>query len=253
MAEISLNDPWGLTFIALALLLGGILKGATGAGMPIVAVPVIATVYDVRLAVILLVVPNFLTNLWQVIRYREQELERGFTASFALSGAIGAGLGTFFLVWLPETLLSLLMTAVVVLYVAMRLLKPTLQVPLDWARRTAWMAGGSGGLLQGALGISAPVAVTFLSAVKLPRPTFIFTVSVYFATMCMTQFSVQLHQGLLTWNIAALGAAALVPMLVGMPAGEWIGKRMGPVMFDRIILIMLTCLALKQIWDVFVS
>ncbi|MCV0428905.1 MAG: sulfite exporter TauE/SafE family protein [Roseibium sp.] len=251
MADISLNDPWGLSFIALSLLLGGILKGATGAGMPIIAVPVVAAVYDVRLAVILLVVPNFLTNLWQLLRYREQELERGFTASFALSGAVGAGFGTFFLVWLPGTLLNLLMTAVVVIYIAMRLLKPTLQIPIDRARKTAWMAGGSGGLLQGALGISAPVAITFLSAVKLPRPTFIFTVSVYFATMCLTQFSVQVHQGLLTWHIAALGAAALIPMLMGMPVGEWIGRRMGPVMFDRIILAMLACLALKQVWDVF--
>ena len=51
MPDISLADPWALFAIALALALGGILKGATGAGMPVIAVPVIASIYGVQLAV----------------------------------------------------------------------------------------------------------------------------------------------------------------------------------------------------------
>ncbi|WP_162009377.1 sulfite exporter TauE/SafE family protein [Labrenzia sp. CE80] len=252
MADIAFNDPLGLLIIAAALLLGGILKGATGAGMPIIAVPVIAAVYDVRLAVIILVIPNCLTNLWQAFKYRDEELDRSFTLSLALSGAIGAGIGTFFLVWVPLSLLSLSMVCVVIIYIAMRLLKPAFHVSLPWARKTAWIAGATGGILQGSLGISAPAAVTFLNAVKLPRPTFIFTASVFFATMCLTQFPVQLHYGLVTWNIVILGFLSLVPLLAGLPVGEWIGKRMSPIIFDRVILSMLAVLAIKQIWNVLV-
>ncbi len=253
MPDVSLTDPWGLAVIALALLLGGILKGATGAGMPILAVPVIAAVFDVRLAVIILVIPNFLTNLWQVIKYRDSELERSFTLSFALSGAAGAGLGTVFLVWLPVSLLNLLMTGVIVFYIALRLAKPSFHVPLEQARKIAWIAGGVGGVLQGSLGISAPAAITFLNAVKLPRPNFIFTVSVFFATMCLTQFPMQLYYGLIDWNIVILGILALGPLLIGLPIGEWIGKHMTPVIFDRVILTMLAVLALSQIWKAIVA
>ena len=37
----------------MGLFLGAVLKGATGAGLPIVAIPTIAGFYDVRVAVVL--------------------------------------------------------------------------------------------------------------------------------------------------------------------------------------------------------
>ena len=48
MDQISFADPLSLLAIALTVAMGGILKGATGAGAPIIAVPVIAAFYDVR-------------------------------------------------------------------------------------------------------------------------------------------------------------------------------------------------------------
>ena len=41
------------------------------------------------------------------------------------------------------------------------------------ARRFGPLVGFVGGTLQGAAGISAPVSITFLNAIKLPRLTFI--------------------------------------------------------------------------------
>jgi uncharacterized membrane protein YfcA len=250
LADISTSDIQGLLVIAIAVALGGILKGATGAGMPIVAIPVIAAIYDVRIAVIILVFPNFIINMWQAFKYRKHELNRTFLLSFALSGAAGAGLGTLFLVWAPTEFLSLMMAGVVIVYIGLRLLKPAFHISLEYGRKTAWLVGGFGGILQGSLGISAPAAVTFLNAIKLPRPTFIHTVSIFFATMCLVQFPIQFHYGLVTWNSAALSVLALIPLFAGLPIGEWIGKRMSPVVFDRVILTMLAILAIKQIWNV---
>ena len=54
-------DTITIIAILIAFALGGILKGATGAGAPIVTIPVIAAFYDVRVAVIIMVIPNLLT------------------------------------------------------------------------------------------------------------------------------------------------------------------------------------------------
>jgi len=205
MAPVSLTDPFALIIIVIGFALGGILKGATGAGMPVIVVPVIAAFYDVQLAVTLLVIPNFITSAFQLHRYRSHELTRGFTLQFVLSGMAGATVGTLFLVSLPATTLSVLMSIIIFIYIGLRLWLPDFQVPREKAHKTAWVAGGAGGVLQGALGISAPAAVTFLNAVKLPRPNFIFTASAFFAAMCIPQFTVQLYYGLMTWQIAALG------------------------------------------------
>ena len=64
-------DTVTIIAILVAFALGGILKGATGAGAPIVTIPVIAAFYDVRIAVIIMVVPNLLTNIGQLYQFRK--------------------------------------------------------------------------------------------------------------------------------------------------------------------------------------
>ena len=101
------SDPVIIVAILIAFALGGILKGATGAGAPIVTIPVIAAFYDVRIAVIIMVIPNLLTNIGQLYQFRKTILPRFFTISFALGGGIGAFLGTILLVNLPIKILIL--------------------------------------------------------------------------------------------------------------------------------------------------
>ena len=249
MDAMPLASPTGFAAVALALMLGGILKGATGAGAPIIAVPVIAAVYDVRVAVALMVVPNLVTNLFQLRRYRRHALEPGFARRFAIAGMAGAGVGTFLLVRLPVTALQIIMAALILAYIALRLARPDLRIPLGSARWMLWPAGFAGGILQGAVGVSAPVSITFLNAMRLARPVFIFTVSGFFVGMCMVQLPLQVGYGLMTREVALLGVAALLPIFAAMPVGEWIGRRISAATFDRVILVFLGCLAIRLVWD----
>ena len=56
-------DFFSFAAIFLAFALGGILKGATGAGTPVIAIPVLTIFFDVQLAVIIMVMPNLISNL----------------------------------------------------------------------------------------------------------------------------------------------------------------------------------------------
>ena len=94
-------DPITILAILIAFALGGTLKGATGAGAPIITIPVIAAFYDVRIAVIIMVIPNLLTNISQIYQFRKTILPIFFTFSFALGGGIGAFVGTILLINLP--------------------------------------------------------------------------------------------------------------------------------------------------------
>ena len=58
--------------------MGGILKGATGVGAPLIAVPVMTSFVDIRFAVAVFVVPNLVTNLIQSIIYRRALNDRLF-------------------------------------------------------------------------------------------------------------------------------------------------------------------------------
>lgn len=250
ISNFSITDPIGILTIFFAMFLGGILKGVTGSGMPIIAVPVIAAFYDVRLAVIVLVIPNLLINTFQVYKFRSHNIEKKFTAKFAFSGLVGAALGTIMLSWLPIEKLNILMALILLLYIGLRISKPSFHIPLSRAHKLVWYAGLGGGFLQGALGISAPIAVTFANAIKLNRPVHIFTISVFFSTMCLIQIPLLIAYGFMTWQIIIIGFIACIPIMLGLSVGDILGKRMNAIIFDRVTLLMLTVLAFKQIISV---
>lgn len=244
---LSSADPWTLFAVTVAIGLGGVLKGATGAGFPVIAVPVIASFYDARAAVAILVIPNIVTNLNQVRRYRAYAVNQGFARKFALAGGLGVGVGTVFLAWLPTTAIQLSMAAIIFVYIALRVLRPDFKLSLPVAERYVWAAGSIGGALQGAVGISAPVSVTFLNSMGMHRTAFIFIVSSFFAAMCLVQIPLQIYFEIMTAETVLLGVFALLPLTIALPIGERIGKTFDPILFDRITLFFLFALAIRMV------
>ncbi len=101
--------------------------------------------------------------------------------------------------------------------------------------------------MQGAEGISAPVSVTFLNAMRLDHPVFIVTISAFFAVMAAIQFPALWSLGLLDDKrlLQSLFAAGL--LFAGMPVGERLARRISPRAFDRAMLILLAAIALRLI------
>ena len=62
MTGLELPDPIVMLTVAAALSVGGVIKGITGAGAPLLAIPVIAAFHDIRLAVAVMILPNIITN-----------------------------------------------------------------------------------------------------------------------------------------------------------------------------------------------
>ncbi len=221
------------------------LKGATGVGAPFLAIPIMAVLVDVSFAVAVFLISNIIANVGQVFRYRASMPDRRLTFGFAAVGMIGAAVGTFALAELPGLLLTNVVAIVVLIYVAFRLFNPSWSLSWETAVRVFPLVGAIGGLFQGAIGLSGPIAITFINAIGLPRPQFIVTMSLYFFAMTLTQFPIQIALGIMTWERFTLGVLALLPLLAGMALGEIIGRRMSKATFDRIIIVVLTLLALR--------
>lgn len=238
-----------LLFAIVGLLLGGILKGATGAGSPVIGVPVLAVIFNVPMAVAIFTIPNLATNIWQGWHFRGSQLSRRFTLTFAGAGALGAGIGSLLLAFLPGEALMGIVAGVVLLYIAFRLFRPGWSLSRPLANRLCAPAGLVGGMMQGAGGISAPVSVTFLNAMKLERGQFIATISVFFCAMSVVQIPTLAGLGILTPRIAALSLGAMIPLFAGMPLGTWLATRISREAFDKVILVLLGVIALKLLYD----
>lgn len=242
------SDPLIITAILVAFSLGGILKGATGAGAPIITIPVIAAFYDVRIAVIIMVVPNLLTNIGQLYQFRKTILPKFFTLSFALGGGIGAFLGTILLVNLSLKILTLSVAFIVIIYILLKLIVPSWKLTYKKAEKLVFLMGTGGGVLQGTAGLSAPISITFLNSMKLERNQFIPTISVYFGVMSIFQMPTLYYYDFLNLEIIIVSFISTLVLLLFMPFGSWIAKSVSKESFDKITLILLGFIAFRIIY-----
>jgi len=241
-------DPITVFAILTAFALGGTLKGATGAGAPIITIPVIAAFYDVRIAVIIMVIPNLLTNISQIYQFRKTILPLFFTFSFALGGGIGAFIGTILLINLPIKILTLAVAFIVIIYIILKLVVPSWKLTYKKATKLVFIMGTGGGVLQGSAGLSAPISITFLNSMKLERDQFIPTISVYFGIMSIFQFPTLYYYNFFNLEITLLSVFSTVILICFMPLGSWFAKNMSKEVFDKIILILLSFIALRIIY-----
>lgn len=254
-SETALSSACGaivtaILLVGVALGIGGVLKGATGAGPPLVAIPALAALFDVQFAVAVMLVPNLITNLWQAWHFRGHMRANDFVRTFSLAGAAGVAAGTAMLANFPGEILSVLVAASVSGYVAFRLARADWIMPPALAARLYLPMGLAAGLLQGASGISAPVSLSFLNAIRLERPVFIATISMFFTSMTAVQIPFAAWFGILTPERVAVSALAILPIVACMPLGAFLARHVSRDAFDRVILVLLSALALKLVADV---
>ena len=242
------SDPLIIIAILVAFSLGGILKGATGAGAPIITIPVIAAFYDVRIAVIIMVIPNLLTNIGQLYQFRKTILPKFFTLLFAIGGGIGAFLGTILLANLSIKILTLSVAFIVIVYILLKLLVPSWKLTYEKAKKLVFLMGSLGGILQGTAGLSAPISITFLNSMKLERNQFIPTISVYFGVMSIFQMPTLYYYNFLNLEIILVSCISTLVLLSFMPIGSWIAKSVSKESFDKITLILLGFIAFRIIY-----
>lgn len=235
----------------LTLVIAGIIKGAIGSGVPVVVVPVLTMLYDVKLAIAVLVAPNLLSNALQVWQYRHSLLPWRFLLTFAIAGGVGIVLGTWGLVVISPDYLSLGVAGAIAMYLAIKLSKRSATLPLSVAERIALPVGLLAGVLQGAAGMSAPASVTFLNAMRLERRVFIGSISVFFVAITLVQIPALLSAGILTAERTLYSLGALIVILTGMPLGARLGKRLPHHWFDNLIMCLLASIALKIIIDTY--
>ena len=116
------------------------------------------------------------------------------------------------------------------------------------ARRFGPLVGFVGGTLQGAAGISAPVSITFLNAIKLPRLTFIAVVSMFFVGMSVVQIPMLASYGILTLPMVSYGVIGTGLIFLGMPFGEWLISKSPTRQFDDVIQTLLFLMVLSLIF-----
>lgn len=235
-----------LLLIVSAFLFGGFCKGFSGMGVPVIAVPVIASITDLTFAIIMIAIPSVVPNFYQVWMYRQSWNRQFPLPSLSILSVIGSGVGIFVLLNAEPKLLTQILGGLLTIYVISRRLNP-FYLSNSSAKLLAGPAGFFSGLAGGTTGVSAPVILMYLTALHLSRETFIFSISVYFIAMGSGQFIWLAVSNLMTWEFALLSTLGLGPIFFGMWLGNQIGRLISGDQFNSVLQLFLLALGIKLI------
>jgi len=234
-----------LLVITLTFFVAGLVKGVTGMGLPTVAMGVLGTLMPPAGAAALLLVPSFVTNVWQLLAGPSfATLARRLWPM--LAGIVaGTLLGASLMTGSHAGLAVAGLGAALALYAVLGLLALPLRVPALMEKRLSPWIGVATGLVTGGTGVFVVPAVPYLQALALERDALVQALGLSFTVSTIALAFGLAHGGAL--HAGALGASllAVVPALLGMWAGQRLRSRIAPATFRRWFFICLLGLGIE--------
>lgn len=240
-------DPGTLLLIALAMALGGLVKGAIGLGLPIASVAVMSQFLEARLVLALVTAPIVLTNLWQAVQagHPLEPVKRFWPMILCL----------ILMIWLsaklvvrlsPEALYGLIGLAVVI-FTATSFVRPTRSLPRTAERWAGPLAGSLGGFLGGISTMWGPPMIMYFLMIDLPKEAFIRAIGLVWFVASLPLVLAYLENGILTPERTWMSVLACGPAFLGLLLGQWIRGFIDQETFRKVLLVALFVIGLNLI------
>ncbi len=230
-------------------IIAGTVKGVIGLGLPAVSLALLTVAIDLPSAMAILIVPSFVTNLWQAIIGGNFRIILIRIWPFLLMAIVTVWIGAMALTRVNLSLLSALLGGLLVVYSVVNLIGLRFVVK---ARHEVWvgtLVGFVNGVLTGMTGACVVPGVMYLQAINLSRDTLIQAMGMLFmlSTLALA-FSLQ-QNNFLTIEHGTLSFAALIPAIIGMLLGQRIRKRLSEQLFRKVFFISLLILGAYIIFN----
>jgi len=239
-----MTDPFALAAIVTTFLLAGAVKGVIGFGLPTVALALLAATIGLTEAIALMLVPSFVTNLWQAVTggHGREVLSRIWP--YLAAAVLTVWLGALALTRVDISYLSALLGLLLIAYAGFGLGRPRLPTAPG---RKPWLAallGALNGVITGMTGTFVVPGVMYLQALGLHRDALVQAMGMLFFTLTAALAIALQSSSLITVKLGFLSVIAVGPALFGMMIGAALRRRLPEDLFRRIFFLSLLGLGL---------
>lgn len=232
-------DPLVVAVAAVAFFLGGLLKGVIGLGLPLVAIPLVATVMPVAAAIPLMVAPGYVMNVIQMRQVWHARMP--LLTWWPLFLGLGAGVfaGVEFATSAPESLMRGVLGATIVVFVLLSFAR--IQIPKRTVENPAagLAMGGITGLFGGLTGVFGPTLAMYFLARQLEKDRFVWIMAVLMLTGVLFLGGALTAAGGFGRDQLIGTVAVLLPSWLGLTAGAWVRGRVSQQVFRKVALAVL--------------
>jgi uncharacterized membrane protein YfcA len=229
---------WAIVFIA------GVIRGFTGFGSALIAVPALAFLYGPAAAVVievLIEIPVVLYLLPAAVRQAHRPTVLPMIAMFLVCVPVGAG----FLTLIDPQPMKIILSVIVLIAVAL-LLKQSRLANIMTPRRTL-IAGGLAGLSQGLTAIASPIFAVAMMARNDDATTTRANIILLAGALILLSLTSYIVVGLLTLSAVAHAVLAAPALILGVITGTHLFKRFAHLNLRPVFLTLITAIALATL------
>jgi len=223
-----------LAVATLTFLIAGFVKGVIGLGLPTISMGLLSLVMPPAKAASLLIVPSFVTNVWQAAAGPNlARLARRLWPMLA-GIVLGALAGTGLLTGSHAGQAAIALGLLLMLYAALGLTPARFSISAAAERRLGPIVGLLTGLLTAATGVFAIPAVPYIGALGLGKDDLVQALGLCFTVCTIALAAALAGGGAFNLGDAGASAAALAPALLGLMAGAAVRGRFSEKTFRRV-------------------
>ena len=237
-------DTGTLLILGLTFLLAGTVKGIIGLGLPTISLAILAIVFDLTTAMALLLVPSFLTNLWQAMAGGKPGLLIRQLWPMFLTATVTVWLGALALTRLNLSWLSALLGLLLIIYSLLSLFGVQWRISSKNKTSFGLLIGSVNGVLTGMTGSFVVPGVMYLQAIGLSRDQLIQAMGLLFTLSTLSLAVALQSNSLLNFQLGIYSALAVIPALFGMILGQRIRQLLSENLFRRVFFIALLLLGI---------
>lgn len=234
-------------YLLLIFILAGFVKGVTGMGLPTVAMGLLGMFMPLPFAAALLVIPSFVTNVWQLFTGPSVKLIISRLWLMMLLIVAGTVAASSLLISINPAWSAFGLGVALIVYAAFALVSPSLTVSQASEKWLSPVIGGITGVITGATGVFVMPAVPFLQSLRFTKDELVQALGLSF-----TVSTVALAAGLYLHDVLrieqfSLSFMSIFPALAGMWLGQKVRARISAIRFRQCFLMFLIVLGIELI------
>ena len=225
-----------LIVIGAVFLLGGLVKGVIGLGLPTIVMGLLSLSMPPAQAAALLVVPSLLTNVWQIGARPGWWPMTKRLLPMQLALCAGIALGSGWLTRAPTVWATAGLGLALSVYALLGLWSVSLTLSTQAGKWWALPVGLCTGLVTAATGVFVIPAVPYLQALGLDKEELVQALGLSFLVSTVALGLSLSHGGAFNTEMGLASLLALAPATLGMAVGQRLRKRLSPAGFKRVFL-----------------
>ncbi len=236
-----------IIYISLVFLLAGTIKGIIGFGLPTVSLAIATAIVGLKDAMVLVLIPSLVTNLFQASIGGQFVNLLTRTWSLLLMLCCFTWFSTSFLVGKTSVSLTVVLGALLFFYGLVSLWKPQTKKP---GRHEVWLSpviGALTGVFTGLCGTFVFPSALYLQSLRIDKDQLVQGMGICFS-LATISLGISLGlRGLISIDLSLISIGIVVPAFVGMLVGRIIRMQLNEEIFKKIFF---SGLLLMGIWMV---